>query len=77
MPRKDTTTTQETELNDNPARLRLFQCDQDEAGNIVNDVRDVIPDITQQTVLRDAVHLGLPLVRKRLEAMRAAAQKAS
>lgn len=75
MPLKDTVTT-ETDLNDNPARLRIFEQDSDLAAEIVRDVKPVMPDITIQTVLRDAVHNGLPLVRKKLLAMCEAAKQA-
>lgn len=76
MPRKDTqSTSTEPEINDNPARLRLLVEDQAEAAALVKDMREEMPDITVQTILRDSVHMGLPLVRKKYEAMREAAKQ--
>lgn len=76
MPQKDTASN-DTDVNDNPARLRIFEIDQDIAAEIASEVRPFIRDITQQSILRDAVHLGLPLVRKKLHAMCEAAKKAT
>lgn len=72
MPQQDTP---DTDVNENPARLRILTTDQAVAADIVREAKEVLPDITIQTVLRDAIHAGLPVVRRKMKAICDAAKK--
>lgn len=68
MPHQDTDSNA-ADLGEQPARLRIFDQDSELVSEIVRDAKGVMRDITIQGVLRDAIHVGLPIVRKKLRAM--------
>lgn len=57
------------------SKLKLFEADHDLAVAIQNNAQPVFRQVTLQEIMREAIHLGLPLVQKRYSAAVEAAKK--
>jgi hypothetical protein len=62
---------------DTVSKLKLFEADHDLAVKIQNAAQPVFRQLTLQEIIREAIHLGMPLVQKRYEAAVEAVKKAT
>lgn len=77
MPRQVTPEPEPLVTTDLVTRVKLYEADHELAVKTQEQAQVISRQITIQEVLREAIHVGLPLVAKRYKAAAKAALKAS
>lgn len=74
-PRDTDSDASDLEVMDEPLRIKVFEEDHEDAGKVQTLAQNIMRTITLNEIIREAIHEGLPAVRRKYEAMVAAAKK--
>jgi hypothetical protein len=63
-------------VSEQTSRLKLYEVDLEAAGDLQTEAQPIFRQLTQQEIIREAVHAGMPHVVRRYKAAVAAAATA-